>query len=164
MPYKTKEAYDAYIARRKTVYAPRLCPICCNEFQLINGRTRAVACIPCYKEFRSLYSLIHAAKYRANKNGLEFNLTINWAISQSKVCPKTGFQMSYSDNGNNFSSRNPLAASIDKIDASKGYTQDNCQIVCWWYNVTKQDFPEDQVIKLCQAVVDTFAMKAAQNV
>ena len=46
----------------------------------------------------------------------------------------------------------------------KGYIKDNCQIVCWWYNVSKQDFKEERIIDLCRAVVNTFDMKAAQDV
>lgn len=142
---------------------PRYCPVCEKQFFLVRGRTKAHSCSDCYHLYRPLYNLVHAAKYRAIKSGVKFDLDIHWAIRQPRVCPKTNLPMSYADNGANYGTRNPLAASIDKIDSKGGYTQDNCQIVSWWYNVSKQDFKEDKIIDLCRAVVNTFDMKAAQN-
>ncbi len=142
----------------------KYCPVCHEQFFLVRGRSKANSCSECYGLYRPLYTLIHCAKYRAKKNNSEFNLDIHWAIEQPRICPKTNLPLSYSDNGNNYGVRNPLAASIDKIDSKKGYTKDNCQIVCWWYNVSKQDFKEERIIDLCRAVVNTFDTKAAQDV
>jgi len=34
---------------------------------------------------------------------------------------------------------NPYYPVIDRIDCTKGYTQDNCQLVCWMFNNAKAD-------------------------
>ena len=80
------------------------------------------------------------------------------------VCPKTGLVFTYKENGNNYGNRAPTTPSVDKIDPSKGYTIDNCQIVCWWYNVAKHQFTNEVVLELCQRVVTTSKIQSAQNV
>lgn len=42
-------------------------------------------------------------------------------------------------------SKKPDTASIDRIDASKGYVQGNVQIVPWWYNAAKHDFKAEDL-------------------
>ena len=41
----------------------------------------------------------------------------------------------------------------NKINPSLGYTKENCQVVCWWYNVSKQTFTNEEVLWLCKRVV-----------
>jgi hypothetical protein len=167
MPYKNKQDYLNHLQEKRLNYkstaSPKQCPVCSKEFFLVKGRTKASACIDCYKQYRSLYNLLAAAKFRSTKKNLEYDLDINWAIKQSKICPKTGFPLSYLDNGKDFSIRSPYAASIDKVDPSQGYTKSNCQIVCWWYNVSKQTFTDKQVEKLCRAVVNTLDIVNARG-
>lgn len=95
---------------------------------------------------------------------LEFNLTLDWILNMGTVCPKTGLVFTYKENGNNYGNRAPTTPSVDKIDPSKGYTIDNCQIVCWWYNVAKHQFTNEVVLELCQRVVTTSKIQSAQNV
>lgn len=38
-----------------------------------------------------------------------------------------------------------MTPTIDKIDSGKGYTKDNCRIVCWWFNLTKSIYTDEQV-------------------
>ena len=42
--------------------------------------------------------------------------------------------------------------SLDRVDSSKGYTEDNIQLVCVPINRMKLDYPEDQFIFLCSKV------------
>lgn len=46
-----------------------------------------------------------------------------------------------------------MGPSLDKIDPSGGYTKSNVQVVCWWYNASKQQFTDAEVLTLCEAVV-----------
>lgn len=55
-------------------------------------------------------------------------------------------------------------ASIDKIDANKGYTKDNCEIVAWWYNCAKQTYSNKEVYDFCKMVVSTYDTNPVQNV
>jgi hypothetical protein len=41
-----------------------------------------------------------------------------------------------------------MIASVDRKDSSKGYTKDNTQIVCRFYNLGKTDNSNDDVIEL----------------
>lgn len=143
---------------------PKICPICHSEFFLRYGRNKATSCATCYDKYRSLYNLIHAAKHRAKVKNIEFNLDIEWAISQPTVCPKTGFKLTYKDNGKDYRDRSPYAASIDKINPNLGYTKNNCAIVCWWYNVSKQRFTDEEVLKFCTALVENSTKHNVQNV
>jgi hypothetical protein len=43
--------------------------------------------------------------------------------------------------------------SIDRIDSSRGYTTDNVQVVCNWYNMAKRSFTDDLMVKMCRAVL-----------
>jgi len=161
MPFNTKEKLLAYRESKKVPVKPCLC---CGIAEQHRKSRKSQACSTCYKKYRNLYNLLRSAKYRADTRYLEFDLDIEWAIKQPSVCPKTGVKLTYSENGKDYSNRQPTAASIDKIDASKGYTKDNCAIVCWWYNVSKQQYDDNMVYKLCKQVVDTYEMKDAPSV
>jgi len=41
----------------------------------------------------------------------------------------------------------------DKIDPSKGYTKDNCRVVCWWYNLAKSIYSDEVVLDLMKTTV-----------
>jgi hypothetical protein len=48
---------------------------------------------------------------------------------------------------------NPFAPSVDRIDSSKPYSNDNCRIVIWAYNMAKGQMTDDQLYEICLAVV-----------
>ena len=162
MPYKDKD--KIYLRQQEKRKPPRECPCCGELYRYVQGRTKAQACVECYTKYRSLYSLLQSSKYRANKRGLEYDLDLDWILAQGSTCKKTGVPLSFTNNGVNYASRGPYTASIDKIDPNGGYTKNNCQLVSWWYNVSKQQFTEEQVYQLCKQLVDTHTMIAALNV
>lgn len=138
-------------ARRKT------CLSCGLSF-LPQG-SHASRCKDCYPTHRQAQTLFHAANHRAIKNRLEFDLDIDWIVDQLKLpCPRTGarFQLLASSSG--YGDRGPFGPSLDKIDPRRGYTKDNVQVVCWWYNVAKQRFTDQEVIDLCRMVTKTAAL------
>lgn len=65
----------------------------------------------------------------------------------------TGVRLTILESGKNYLTRNPNSPSLDKIDPHKGYTRDNVRLVCWWYNVSKQQFSDEEVIRYCQLVI-----------
>lgn len=75
----------------------------------------------------------------------------------SKVCTKCNAELpetSFYKRGVGTKLRSECkACTIDKIDPTKGYTKDNCLIVCWWYNVTKQRYSDTEVLQLCKQVI-----------
>ena len=49
---------------------------------------------------------------------------------------------------------NPLKASLDRIDSSKGYINGNIQVVATCVNIAKSNLPQKDFIKMCKAIVD----------
>ena len=93
--------------------------------------------------------MLTRAKRRAKDKKLgEVTLTRDWIVEKLEygLCEATGLQFRFN---NSKSSRTPgdYAPSIDRIDNSKGYTQNNCQVVIWAYNGVKNNFNKE-LIKL----------------
>lgn len=86
-----------------------------------------------------------AAKTRAAKRGLLFNLSEDWALEQIErqdfKCALTGIPFSLEHEG--VSVRNPYTPSFDRIDNAKGYTVDNVRIVTWAINSMISDWGEE---------------------
>lgn len=131
----------------------KACVSCGLEF-VPNGR-HASRCPGCYPSYRQAVNLHAAAKHRAAKGGLAFDLDVEGIrLRLQDKCPRTGLHFDILSPSSDMSDRSPLGPSIDKIDPSKGYTWDNVQIVTWWYNVSKQRFTDKDVLQLCEAVVN----------
>lgn len=131
----------------------RKCIICGVNHN--EGRNRPqLACVDCYPLYRRSLNILKSAEHRAHKKGLEFDLDLDWVVRKLKgKCPKLGFRFRFDYSGAGYKDRHPLTPSIDKIDPCKGCTKDNCQIVCWWYNVSKQRFTEEMMDNLCRLYV-----------
>lgn len=83
----------------------------------------------------------------AEARGLIFNLTgehIEAAVADG-VCQRTGIA---------FEPRGDFAASMDRIDNTRGYAPDNVQIVCWAYNRAKNNSTDAAVLRMSLALVD----------
>ena len=70
--------------------------------------------------------------------------------NQKGLCALTGYTLSYTTN-------DPLKVSIDRIDSSKGYTQDNIQLVCRLANRAKSNIDSQAFIDMCRAVAHRFS-------
>ena len=96
---------------------------------------------------------INQAKSRAKKEGLEFNLDPEWMVAKIRdgKCEVTGIPFSYGPpiNGKRI---NPWLPSIDRIESSKGYTKDNCQIVIAMFNIAKSEWDMDQFLLMVNAL------------
>ena len=92
---------------------------------------------------------------RAAKHKYEFDLTREWAERKlaDGVCEVTciGFDFTKESASVRF---NPFGPSIDRIDSAKGYTQDNCRMVVWIYNMAKAEWNDDVVLRMARALVD----------
>ena len=94
-----------------------------------------------------------SAKKRARKDNLEFSITNLFVTElwnkQLGKCAKTGVEMGRI--GDKW-----LSPSIDRIDPSKGYVEDNVQWTCWRYNDAKSNMTDDAFIALCLAVASVY--------
>lgn len=87
--------------------------------------------------FSSLNLKINRLKKRAKQKNIQFELDQEWVIKKLRKgrCEATGLKF----NLNLKPYLNPLYPTIDRIDNSKGYTYDNCWVVCHMFNIAKAD-------------------------
>jgi hypothetical protein len=91
---------------------------------------------------------------RAARCGMEFDLTREWIAERLAVgvCEVTGLPLELSKPpGSRF---HPWAPSVDRIDSKKGYTQDNCRVVCWIYNMAKSEWSDEVVMTFAKALAN----------
>lgn len=76
---------------------------------------------------------------------------------KSGKCEVTGikFQVGNRNHKAKNTIRNPYVPSIDRIDSSQPYRKDNVQMVVFMYNVCKSRFEHEDVVRFCQAVIDS---------
>jgi hypothetical protein len=82
-----------------------------------------------------LVNIARGAKTRAKKKGLEFSLSPTTLISNMPVsCPCCGIKLKMGrPNGRGATNR----PSLDRVDSSKGYTNNNTRIICTRCNKIK---------------------------
>lgn len=85
------------------------------------------------------------AKARAKYDNMEFDLEISDIIIP-EVCPyfKTPFIMGDKQ----------LAASLDRIDSSRGYTKDNVRVISYKANRMKSNATEQELISFAKGVLE----------
>jgi hypothetical protein len=93
-------------------------------------------------------------KSRALIRGLDFNLTPEYVrnvyLNQNKKCAITGISLYYPfDKERN----NINGISVDRVDSTKGYTEDNIQIVSLQVNKMKSDLSMNDFIHLCELTI-----------
>ena len=79
-----------------------------------------------------------------------FGLSKEWMTDKLKkgVCEVTGLPLDLS------TPRGPLSPSVDRIDSSLGYTEDNCQVVVFMYNLAKSNWTHDDVLVMANALAN----------
>lgn len=88
---------------------------------------------------------------RALAQGMEFDLTSKFILSLLRtqtVCPYLGTNLTYAIGG-----KDKTLASIDRIDSSKGYTQDNVQVVSYLANLMKSHATPEELFQFAMGVM-----------
>lgn len=105
-------------------------------------------------EFSSFRYYINKANCNGRKKLYgEHNLTLEFLKQlwekQNGTCPYTGHKMDLpiTTHGKHIKAKNPLRASLDRIDSSKGYIQGNVEFVCLGVNLAKASFSREQVME-----------------
>lgn len=90
--------------------------------------------------------LLRAARKRARDKGIPFQLRQSWIQERidKGICSVSGKTFEY--NGYK-EGTNPNQPSLDRIDSAKGYTEDNLQLVCTWYNWAKNVMTDEQTLQ-----------------
>lgn len=89
------------------------------------------------------HQLIYHAKRRALAKGWDFSVSLEKVRTsiENGRCAVTGIAFDLKSSGDYHF--NAFAPSLDRIDSTKGYTDDNVQIVVWAYNVGKSQMSTD---------------------
>lgn len=97
-----------------------------------------------------VHMLLRAIKHRAKKKGISYSLNESNILHrfQKGICEKTGLPFVF----RNSCQRSAFSPSVDRIDPSKGYIENNIQIVCLMYNLMKCNFSEDDVETLIKSL------------
>lgn len=92
---------------------------------------------------------MYCAKARALKKFIKFDLTEDWAKARwTGKCELTGAPFDVA-NGR----PTAFSASLDRIDGSKGYTQDNCRFILWSINRFKSDYDDATMMRIARLLV-----------
>ena len=98
--------------------------------------------------------LFYRSRTRARRNGLEFTITREWVRSKIEAgrCEVTDleFVVEMGEPGHSA----PLNPSIDRLDCSKGYTPENCRVVCLIYNYACHTWGDTYVRIMAQALLE----------
>jgi hypothetical protein len=95
---------------------------------------------------------LSSIKNRAFNKGLECSVTKEYLwdlyIKQNRKCNLTGLDIEFKKK------KSPQTASLDRIDSSKGYTENNVQWVHKDINIIKQDYSLSEFLNYCKLVID----------
>ena len=98
--------------------------------------------------------LVAGAKQRATKLGLEFDLTVDWLVPKidAGVCEATGHPFTIVTG----QGRHAFAPSLDRLDPSRGYLQDNVRVTLWCFNAAKGIASDLEVLSMARALVSKY--------
>lgn len=103
------------------------------------------------KEASTLRGHLRRLKTKANRDrDLSLDFLLSLYEKQKGLCAISGLPMTHiSGQG-----KQAFNISIDRIDSSRNYEEDNVQLVCCALNIMKSDFIEQDFIKICKAVAE----------
>lgn len=101
-----------------------------------------------------LMMLLQSAKSRAKKTGLDFNLDIDFLMSQPNVCPILSLQFDITDTNRNTS------PSLDRVDSTKGYTKVNTRLISRRANTIKNDGTIEEHERIIAYMKDSIYQRA----
>ena len=100
---------------------------------------------------RKACALWGAARTRAWRHSVPFELSHVWVLNKllAGVCDVTGLRFHLEGAG----ARHNFCPSIERREAAKGYTEENCQLVVWIYNAAKGCGTHQDVVRMAEALM-----------
>ena len=97
--------------------------------------------------------LLRASKKRATEKDWDHDLTLEWIRDRIEkgLCEVTNLPFDLAPSKDTH--KNPWGPSLDRIDSDGGYTQDNCRIVVAVYNFAANQWGDEVVMQLAEALV-----------
>ena len=116
-----------------------------------------------YKELQKISPKVNlsrmATQAKQREGGdISTEFLLNMWIEQDGKCALTGLQMVWGQGV--VSSMN---VSIDRIDQTRGYFQDNVRLVCWCANSFRQKMSDSELLNVVNALVKTLTAKQNSN-
>lgn len=84
---------------------------------------------------------------RTRKKKFENNIDTKFLVD---LCEKQNYKCAISNLNFTFMRNDPYSASIDRIDSSKGYLEENVQIVCTFINLAKNKHSNNQILEIIE--------------
>lgn len=134
------------------------------SISLQNGRTKSCGCLLHEKPWKGYGDLSGNYWYRlqrsAKKRNWEFDIDIKFAwelfLKQNKKCSlsnrKLHMEVSYLNPRNKETPRQ--TASLDRIDSTKGYLENNVQWIHVDINYMKQEMDQNHFIEMCREITE----------
>jgi predicted RNA-binding Zn-ribbon protein involved in translation (DUF1610 family) len=169
----------------------KICPACGKHFTISaakkRGREQKYCCYRCgtdyhckhvrtkdsqrqrvseyYLEYPELRFLA-STKQIAKEKGLAFDLDAVWFKERLArgICEVTGLPIKVKQyTKGKRGDRGFFSPSIDRIDNNAGYIPSNCRLVCWGYNLSKNQFTDREVYALSVAILIRHIPKSSQK-
>jgi hypothetical protein len=91
--------------------------------------------------------MVCTCRSRAKKRGFEFDLTSDWIEQRLKRgCELTGLPFDLEAGA-----RDLRSPSVDRIDSTQGYTQENCRVILWGLNCAFSTWGDDAFQEIASA-------------
>ena len=94
-------------------------------------------------------ALLNNANRRALDRGLDCSISLDWVTAQlEKGCALSGLPFEMNPNG----VMSPYSPSLDRIDPTKGYTEENTQAILQGVNGLKLNGTNEDVINIAKSI------------
>ncbi|KKN24307.1 hypothetical protein LCGC14_0896150 [marine sediment metagenome] len=91
-----------------------------------------------------------AARRQTSDSNITQQFLLDLYEQQKGLCHYTQVLLSIEVTPNK---RNPSGISLDRVDPSRGYYQDNVVLCCWTANIMKHKLSKSAFISLCREVI-----------
>ena len=116
------------------------------------GKTRDLA--RAWEERNREKVLLRAAKGRAARDGVQFDLTLEDIVIPER-CPLLGVALSRAAGRGRMKGD---SASLDRIDPAKGYVRGNVWVISWAANRLKGDASRETLLSFASGIIRVFAV------
>jgi hypothetical protein len=141
--YVKDEFISKYKSNRGVVGKRNICKSCGNAQR--NSFMDAKRSNPKYRREEMIKTIVKSKRRAAKLKNMSFDLDYEWVDKNLiKQCPILNKDFEFPDKKTG--SYSNYAVSVDRIDNNKGYTKNNCILVCRRANMIKNDASPDELM------------------
>lgn len=148
-----------------TVIRMKACRTCGQSKPIADFYAKRNDCKSCHNSKRQqsrfydlATSMASNAMQRAKKKGIDFDITrqdiLDMKEQQQNRCALSGWEMDWELASLGKRRCPPTRVSLDRIDSSGGYVIGNVQLVCDIVNRVKNNYSEEDFVRMCVAVAE----------